>query len=122
MTVTGQETNVGTGYTATAASLDNDNYKLPAANTQTFAITENDNTTKDDLTDAQKATGNTGLVYNGTDQALVTAPSELPTGYTGVQYSTDGGTTWSNEIPTGHDADDYSGLRGRSDQCNDREA
>ena len=41
VTVTGQETNAGTGYTATASALTGSkagNYKLPAANTTTFNI------------------------------------------------------------------------------------
>ena len=38
VTVTGQQTNAGTGYTATASALDNANYKLPAAATKTFNI------------------------------------------------------------------------------------
>jgi len=38
VTVAGAQTNVGS-YTATATALSNANYKLPAANTQTFTIT-----------------------------------------------------------------------------------
>lgn len=38
ITVTGQQTDAGKGYIATAASLSNDNYKLPAENTVTFEI------------------------------------------------------------------------------------
>ena len=38
VTVTGQKTNVGTGYTATATGLSNSNYKLPSAKTTTFSI------------------------------------------------------------------------------------
>ena len=40
-------------------------------------------------------------------QPLVTAPSSLPTGYTGVRYSIDGGTTWSKKIPTAKKAGTY---------------
>ena len=40
VTVTGEQTNASaTAYTATATALDNNNYKLPAAVTQTFTIT-----------------------------------------------------------------------------------
>ena len=38
VTVSGQQTNVGTGYTATAASVNNANYKLPSEKTTTFSI------------------------------------------------------------------------------------
>ena len=42
VTVTGQETDVGTGYTATADSLSNPNYVLPATVTQSFSIAKAD--------------------------------------------------------------------------------
>ena len=54
--VSGAETNVGTGYIATATGLTNANYKLPTSVNHTFAITKNDNTTASDLTADQKAT------------------------------------------------------------------
>ena len=38
VTVTGGQTNAGSGYTATASALSNDNYKLPAVTTTTFSI------------------------------------------------------------------------------------
>ena len=38
VTVLGQKTNVGTGYTATATGLSDSNYKLPPAKTTTFSI------------------------------------------------------------------------------------
>ena len=44
------------------------------------------------------------LTYNGGDQMLMTAGT-VPTGCTPL-YSTDG-TTWSEEIPTGHNAGEY---------------
>ncbi|MBR6410113.1 MAG: InlB B-repeat-containing protein [Clostridia bacterium] len=34
------------------------------------------------------------------DQPLLSAPSRLPDGYVGVLYSTDGGETWSGDLPT----------------------
>ena len=46
----------------------------------------------------------TGLFYNGTDQALVTAGTA--SGGT-MQYSLDG-TTWSPDVPTGKDVGDYT--------------
>ena len=64
----------------------------------------------DTITDAQKPTAKTGsdADYTGSPLALVTAPTALPTNYTGVQYSTDGGMTWSDQIPTGTAAGDYT--------------
>lgn len=38
VTVSGEQTNVGTGYTATASALSYTNYKLPSSVTQTFSI------------------------------------------------------------------------------------
>ena len=58
------------------------------------------------LTDANKPTANTGLVESGNDQALVTAPAEIPDGYT-IQYSLDG-ETWTSDIPKGNAAGDYT--------------
>ena len=46
------------------------------------------------------------LTYDGTAQDLVTATGSLQSGYTLV-YSTDG-TTWSEDIPQGTDAGDYT--------------
>ena len=48
-----------------------------------------------------------GLIYTGSDQALVTAPSAMPAGYERVLYSLDG-ETWSEEIPTGIAVDTYN--------------
>ena len=45
----------------------------------------------------------TNPVYNGQPQELVTAASAQGE----VQYSTDGGTTWSAAVPTGTNAGDY---------------
>ena len=60
------------------------------------------------LTASQKPTAVSGLTYTGEAQALVTAPSSLPTGYDEVWYSLDGGNTWSQTIPTGIDAGNYN--------------
>ncbi len=40
VTVSGEKTNVGENYTATATALSNGNYKLPASVTQTFSVTQ----------------------------------------------------------------------------------
>ena len=58
-------------------------------------------------TDAQKPAAKPDLVADNTDQALATAPASLPEGYTKVQYSLDG-ETWTDAVPTGKDAGDYT--------------
>ena len=60
------------------------------------------------LTAAQKPTAVNGLAYTGSEQELVNAPSSLPAGYDEVLYSTDGGNTWSQDIPTGIEAGNYT--------------
>ena len=60
------------------------------------------------LTAAQKPTAVNGLAYTGSEQELVNAPSSLPAGYDEVWYSTDGGNTWSQDIPTGIEAGNYT--------------
>lgn len=52
----------------------------------------------------KEPTPNTDLIYNEKDQNLVT-PGETNDGT--IQYSTDGGNTWSPDIPTGKDVGEY---------------
>lgn len=63
------------------------------------------------LTDDQKPTAKTGLTYTGSDQALVTAPSEIPDGYIEVQYAlgtaTEATQPYTTSIPTGTEAGTY---------------
>jgi len=63
------------------------------------------------LTDDQKPAAKTGLTYTGSDQALVTAPTELPVGYIEMQYALgtkDAATgTYSASIPIATDAGTY---------------
>ena len=62
-----------------------------------------------ELTEDEKPQSNAPLTYiDGVEQELVTAPKKLPEGYTNVQYSLDGGKTWSEEIPTGMESGDYT--------------
>ena len=61
-----------------------------------------------DETQGETPTARTGLAYTGEPQVLVTAPTNLPEGYDKVQYSLDGGTTWTDSLPTGTDAGDYT--------------
>ncbi|MBQ9232505.1 MAG: hypothetical protein IJ167_00525 [Lachnospiraceae bacterium] len=63
------------------------------------------------LTDNQKPTAKTGLTYTGSDQTLVTAPIEIPVGYTGIQYAlgtaTEAKQPYITSIPTATDAGTY---------------
>ncbi|MEE3451224.1 MAG: hypothetical protein VZR27_11135 [Acutalibacteraceae bacterium] len=56
------------------------------------------------FTNENAPTANTGLTYTGSEQALVT-PKPVVGGK--VWYSTDGGTTWSETVPTATNAGDY---------------
>ena len=69
--------------------------------TRTLAITLTD---KDAATVAEPPAAKTGLFYNGTQQALV-SPGKASGGT--MQYSLDGGTTWSEAVPTGKDVGAY---------------
>ena len=104
VTVTGEQTDAG-NYTATATTLSNANYKLPAEKTQAFSI-------------AKKVVGiewtNTALSYTGTAQA----PTATATGLIGtdeVIVTVTGAQTAVSNDPyeatatalTGADADNY---------------
>ena len=69
--------------------------------TRTLAITLTD---KDAATVTEPPAVKTGLFYNGTAQALV-SPGKASGGT--MQYSLDGGTTWSEAVPTGKDVGAY---------------
>ena len=60
----------------------------------------------DDTVDANWPTANTGLVYSGSAQALLTAPTTTLSGYT-MNYRIDDGV-WGTAIPTGKDAVGYT--------------
>ncbi len=60
-----------------------------------------------DLPADEKPAAANGLIEDVFDQKLVTAPEKLPEGYTGVKYSSDG-ENWSDEIPVGREAGDYT--------------
>ena len=97
VTVTGGRTNVGSGYTATAESLSNSNYKLPAANTQSFTISK--------VAPTYTAPAYTSLTYTGSAQNLVSAGT---TSHGTITYSTAQNGTYSTTIPTGTNAGDYT--------------
>ena len=80
-----------------------DNYPSGEAVTS-FVIARNQIDGKD-LSDEQKPAGTTST-YDEEEHPLVDAP-QLPEGYKKVEYSTDGGKTWQDEIPTGVESGDY---------------
>ncbi|MBR2836084.1 MAG: hypothetical protein IKE43_10330, partial [Coriobacteriales bacterium] len=84
----------------------NTNYKNVATSEATLTIQKAPAPSKD-ITESQKPQAISDLKSDGTEQPLVTPPTELPQGYTSVQYSLDG-TTWQDEPPTGKDAGDYT--------------
>ena len=57
------------------------------------------------LSDSQKPKARENLTYSKEGTELITAPEVLPEGYVGVQYSIDGGKTFSNAIPKGNGGD-----------------
>ena len=60
------------------------------------------------LTDEQKVTAKADLTENDTEQELVIAPKSLPDGFVAVEYSKDGGKTWTESVPTEKEAGDYT--------------
>ena len=60
------------------------------------------------LTDEQKPTTRTDLTENDTEQERVIAPKSLPEGFVAVEYSLDGGETWTESVPTGKEAGEYT--------------
>ncbi|MBQ6341831.1 MAG: Ig-like domain-containing protein [Anaerolineaceae bacterium] len=104
VTVTGEQTNVGENYTATAESLSNSNYKLPENKTTTFSISE-------DASSVTTTPTAKNPIYNAQAQELVTAGEAI--GGT-MQYAlgTDTSTkpedsAYSTTIPTGTEAETY---------------
>lgn len=105
LTTTASETaNAGT-YPITVSWNENANYT--ATLTDGAYVIAKATMDKADLTAGQKPTARTDLEYDGSDQALATAPSALPDGYT-IRYSKDGGETWTDMIPTGKAAGAYT--------------
>ncbi len=94
-----QPTDAG-DYKVVASIAATDDYSA-ATKEETFTINKASVSTAD-LTDANKPQankldGNKDLVYTGNAQELVSAPAEVPAGYT-IEYKQADGT-WSTEIP-----------------------
>jgi hypothetical protein len=62
----------------------------------------------EDITDKQKPHGVEEQEYKGKPIELVIPPAEKPEGYDIIEYSIDGGETWSEEIPTGNEPGIYT--------------
>ncbi|MBR0027606.1 MAG: S-layer homology domain-containing protein, partial [Clostridia bacterium] len=102
VTVTGGQTDAGTGYTAAANALSGakaGNYTLPSANTKSFTISK----AASSVSTAPSAAQN--LKYTGNAQALVNAGTA--TGGEMVYSLTETGT-YSKNIPTGTYAGSYT--------------
>lgn len=84
------------------------NYTDVVTGSADIVINKINGTATADMTEAQKPAAKTGLEYNEKAQALLTAPEELAAGYAKVQYSLDGGHTWTDTIPTGTSVGDYT--------------
>ena len=95
VTVTGGQTNAGSSYTATASALNNSNYRLPAANTTTFSIS---NATMTGITATSYS-----AAYDGTAHGITVngVPAEAT-----VKYGTTEGTYNLDASPTYTDAGD----------------
>ncbi|MBQ8924328.1 MAG: hypothetical protein IJ053_05985, partial [Lachnospiraceae bacterium] len=96
--VSGGQTECGTGYTATAISLSNNNYKLPsdASLSTTYEIV------KADIEQGVMAV--TDLTYNGDEQALVTTDNTAGTVY--YRLGTEG--DFQTTIPKATNAGNYT--------------
>ena len=97
VTVEGEHTNVGNGYVATAASIDNSNYTLPAENTHTFSITNAD------MSGNVSASGYSGTYDKAAHGITVTAPDGAT-----VTYGTVDGTYTLDASPTYTDVGSYT--------------
>ena len=103
VTVTGEQTNAGDNYTATAESLSNSNYKLPENKTTAFKISKAASLVK--ISTKAKT-----LTYNEKAQELVTAGEakggemQYALGADAAKAPQDG---WSTSIPTATDAGTY---------------
>lgn len=112
VTVTGSQTNVGTGYTATASELTGEkagNYKLPTANTTTFAISKAALTvTADNKNIIYGSAAPTytfsysGFVNNEDATALTTAPTAT------CSYTSTSNAGTYDIVPSGGEATNYS--------------
>lgn len=94
--------NVGT-YAITVQPGDNPDYAVEAVGA---TLTINPSETPEP-TEAQRPMARDGLTYTGGPQELLAEPAQPIEGYT-ITYSTDGGTTWSDRVPTGTDAGTYT--------------
>ena len=84
-------------YVATGGNYEPD----PASGSQTVRILKARGSAQQQPTPANPT-------WTGKAQPLVKVPDSLPEGYIKCLYSTDGGVTWTQNIPVGTDAGDYT--------------
>ena len=114
VTVSGQKTDVGTGYTATATGLGNSNYKLPSAKTTTFSIAKKALTVEGlKATDRPYDGTTTVAIAGGTLQGVIsgdTVTCEMPRSGTIADANVGTGKTVTYEALTlgGSSAGNYS--------------
>ncbi len=82
----------------------------PVAGSNTIHIIPASSPAPEDLSTDERPVPKANLEENGTAQQLVTAPKKLPDGYTKVQYSLDGGKTWTDDVPVESNAGNYNIL------------
>ena len=92
-------------FSATFTPADTANFSSVTENV-TVAVSKAGKSSAD-LAEEEKPKAVENLIEDVFEQALVTAPKKLPEGYVGIEYSTDG-ENWSDTIPTGRKAGDYT--------------
>ena len=94
-----KKTNAGTYYVWYKVVGDESHNDMAAVTTPIeVTIAKADALSKESLSAAQKPSGE-DKTYTGSDIVLLTAPSSLPDGYTGVLYKLSDETEWKNTIP-----------------------
>ena len=100
------QTNAG-DYVITVKYISTDNNHTSPFAGETIRVTIDKAPVPTTVDDSEMPTPIEDIEYTGEPQPLVIPPEELPDGFNKVEYSIDGGETWTTEIPTGTNAGDY---------------
>ena len=100
------QTNAG-DYVITVKYISTDNNHVSPFAGETIYVTIDKAPVPTTVDDSEMPTPIEDIEYTGEPQPLVNPPEELPDGFNKVEYSIDGGETWTTEIPTGTNAGDY---------------
>lgn len=100
------QTNAG-DYVITVKYISTDNNHVSPFAGETINVTIDKAPVPTTVDDSELPTPIEDIEYTGEPQPLVIPPEELPDGFNKVEYSIDGGETWTTEIPTGTNAGDY---------------